>query len=108
MLMYYVLHSTNFKPYLCYVIKSKTIKINKMKTINSNNSVATIEIAKRVMFLIQVLIVGLFIPFSFIFGISYKNHTTVAEKSINIKKANPVNYEEVTIDFGKVLTNKNS
>lgn len=106
--MYYVLHSTNFKLYLCYVIKTKTIKINKMKTINSNRPVTTTEIAKRAMFLIQVLIVGLFIPFSFIFGISYKSPNTLAEKSINIKKANPANYEGVTIDFGKVLFDKNS
>jgi len=79
-----------------------------MKTINSNNSVAAIEIAKRAMFLIQVLIVGLFIPFSFIFGISYKNHNTVVKKSINIKKSNQVNSDFVTIDFGKVLSDKNS
>ena len=79
-----------------------------MKTINRNNSVATIDIAKRIMFLIQVLIVGLFIPFSFVFGISYKNHNTVAEKSINIKKSTQVNSDIVTIDFGKVLSDKNS
>ncbi len=78
-----------------------------MKTITSNNSVAAIDIAKRIMFLIQVLIVGLFIPFSFVFGISYKNHNTVAEKSINIKKSNQVNSDFATIDFGKVLSDKN-
>lgn len=79
-----------------------------MKTINRNNSIAAIEIAKRIMFLIQVLIVGLFIPFSFVFGISYKNHNTVSEKSINIKKPNQVNSDIVTVDFGKVLSDKNS
>ena len=79
-----------------------------MKTINSNNSVATIDIAKRIMFLIQVLIVGLFIPFAFVFGISYKSHNTVTEKSINIKTPTQLNSDIVTVDFGKVLSDKNS
>ena len=79
-----------------------------MKTITRNNSGATLDIAKRIMFLIQVLIVGLFIPFSFVFGISYKSHNPVAEKSINIKKTTQVVFDNVTVDFGKILSDKNS
>lgn len=79
-----------------------------MKTINRSYSKSNFDIAKRAMFLIQTLIVGLFIPFAFVFGISYKGHHTIAEKSINVTKQNPAVLDNVTVDFGKILSDKNS
>ncbi len=50
-----------------------------MKTITSNKSGEALEVAKRIMYSLQVLLVGLFIPFSFVFGISYKMPQVKAE-----------------------------
>lgn len=79
-----------------------------MKTIISNKSGVALDLAKRIMYSLQVLLVGLFIPFSFVFGISYKTHDTKAAKSINMKKQNQVSHQDNTVDLEKVLTEQNS
>ena len=57
-----------------------------MKTEISNHSGTVLEIANQIGYSLKVLIIGLFIPFSFVFGITYKRHDDVASKSINISK----------------------
>ena len=108
MLMYYVLHSTYFKLYLCYVINSKTIKKNKMKTALSNNRGAALEIANQIVYSLKVLVIGLFIPFSFVFGITYKRHNDVASKTININKSALNTSNNNTVDLPKMIPGRNS
>lgn len=79
-----------------------------MKTIISNKSGVALDLAKRIMYTLQVLLVGLFIPFSFVFGISYKTPNTKAARSITINKQNQVSHQDNTVDFEKVLTEQNS
>ncbi len=79
-----------------------------MKTIISNKSGEALDLAKRIMYSLQVLLVGLFIPFSFIFGISYNRHIESPENGINISKPNPVIADNTTVDLGKVLSDQNS
>jgi hypothetical protein len=82
--------------------------MKKMKTVTPNNSGTALDLAKRIMFLTQVLIVGLFIPFSFVFGITYNRHEDVAKKSININKPNQAISGNTTVDLGRFLSDKNS
>ncbi len=79
-----------------------------MKTVISNKAAEALEVAKRVNYSFQVLLVGLFIPFSFVFGISYKMPDTKSESSISISKQSQVNHVDNTVDLGKVLSEKNS
>lgn len=57
-----------------------------MKTTLSSKTGEVLEIAKQVMYPIQVLAIGLFIPFSFVFGITYKRHDQIGQKNANISK----------------------
>lgn len=79
-----------------------------MKTVNSNKSGEALDLAKRIIYSLQVLLVGLFIPFSFVFGISYKMPETKAASSISISKQNQVSQQDNTVDLAKVLSEKNS
>ncbi len=77
-----------------------------MKTVISNKPGEALEVAKRVIYSLQVLMVGLFIPFSFVFGISYKMPNTKSESSISISKQSQVSHANNTVDVGKVLSEK--
>ena len=79
-----------------------------MKTVISNQSGEALEVAKRVIYSLQVLLIGLFIPFLFVFGISYKMPNTKTESSISINKQTSAAHQDNTFDFGKVLSEKNS
>ena len=79
-----------------------------MKTVISNQSGEALEVAKRVIYSLQVLLVGLFIPFLFVFGISYKMPNTKAGSSISISKQSRASLPDNTVDLGKVLSEKNS
>lgn len=79
-----------------------------MKTIIGNKSGVALDLAKRIMYTLQVLLVGLFIPFSFVFGISYKTPDTKAGRSIHVNKQNQVSHPNNTVDLEKVLTEQNS
>lgn len=46
-----------------------------MKKLISNHSGEALELAKRIMYSLKVLVIGLFIPFTFIFGITYNRHS---------------------------------
>lgn len=80
-----------------------------MKTIISNETGKVLEIAKQALYSLQVLTVGLFIPFLFVFGISYNTpKPTKPEVETQISKPQQVSVNTVTVDFNKVLSNKNS
>ncbi len=79
-----------------------------MKTVISNKSGEALEIANRVIYSLQVLLVGLFIPFLFVFGISYKMPKAKAQSQINVREQFQVSQPENTVDLGKVLSEKNS
>jgi uncharacterized protein YrrD len=86
----------------------KTVKQQKMKKLISNTSGEALEIANQVIYSLKVLIIGLFIPFSFIFGITYNRHIENHESEINISKPNPVLSDNTNVDLAKILSDKNS
>lgn len=71
-----------------------------MKTSISNNSGEALEIAKQVLYSIKVLIIGLFIPFAFVFGITYKQNPVKPENGINVSKNVQMNTAKSTVSFG--------
>lgn len=80
-----------------------------MKTIISNKAGKALEIAKQALYSLQVVTVGLFISFLFVFGISC--HTPKPSKTVkelNISKPHQVSADLITADFNKVLSDKNS
>jgi hypothetical protein len=79
-----------------------------MKTIISNKSGEALDLAKRIMYSLQVLLVGLFIPFSFVFGISYNLPNTKVKPGFSISKQVQVSHPDNTVDLTKVLSEKNS
>ncbi len=79
-----------------------------MKKLFGNPTGEALEVAKRIIYSLKVLMIGLFIPFSFIFGISYNRHIESPENGINISKPNPVIVDNTTVDLGKVLSDQNS
>jgi hypothetical protein len=79
-----------------------------MKTVISNKSGEVLEVAKQWIYSLQVLLVGLFIPFLFVFGISYKMPKVKAETGISISKQNVVTPQSNLVDLGNVSPEKNS
>ncbi len=79
-----------------------------MKTVISNKSGEALEVAKQAMYSLQVLLVGLFIPFAFVFGISYNMPNAKAETNISISKQAQVSHPDNTVDLGTALSEKNS
>jgi len=79
-----------------------------MKKTISYRSEETLDIAKHVMYSVKVLAIGLFIPFSFVFGISYQRQANEPVKTINVSKASPVAVENNTIKTASFLPDKNS
>lgn len=77
-----------------------------MKTETSNNTGAALEIANQILYSLKVLVIGLFIPFSFVFGITYKRHNEVAAKSININKPG-VSANTNTVEINKMFSANN-
>jgi hypothetical protein len=47
-----------------------------------------LEVANQLAFSIKVLIIGLFIPFSFVFGITYKRSDNTVSQNAHIRKSN--------------------
>ncbi len=79
-----------------------------MKKLFGNPTGEALEVANQVMYSVKVLIIGLFIPFSFIFGISYNRNRVTSENGINISNPNPVIADNTTVDLAKVLSDQNS
>ena len=80
-----------------------------MKTTISNQSGDILEIANQVIYSAKVLAIGLFIPFLFVFGITYHTDKKVAQDEINVSKQQQIITEnKSTVDFGKALSDQNS
>ena len=78
-----------------------------MKKLFSNGTQEALEVANQVIYSFKVLMIGLFIPFVFIFGISYNTHTVIKGSEINMSKENvPTNNN--TVAFTKVLPDQNA
>lgn len=77
-----------------------------MKTISSNKSGEALEIAKQVLYSIKVLMIGLFIPFSFVFGITYKQNTVKQENGMNITRTEQMNTAKTTVHLGTLVDQK--
>lgn len=79
-----------------------------MKTIISRKTGEALEIAKQILYSLQVLTVGLLIPFLFVFGITYNAPKSLQQKEINIGKPGHANIDRTTMDISKVLPDQNS
>ncbi len=80
-----------------------------MKTVISSKTEKIFEIAKQTLYSLQVVTVGLFIPFLFVFGISYKTPKPVKPGiEINISKPEQVSADRITVDLTTVLSDKKS
>jgi hypothetical protein len=79
-----------------------------MNTVISNKTGETLEIAKRILYSVKVLSIGLFIPFLFLFGITYRQHAAMPENGIHISNPSNTVTENTTVDLGKILTDSNS
>jgi hypothetical protein len=79
-----------------------------MNTVISNKSGEALELAKRILYSVKVLSIGLFIPFLFVIGITYPKHATMPENVINISNPNHAITENTTVDLGKILSDQNS
>ncbi|HXR84783.1 MAG TPA: hypothetical protein VN722_10765 [Hanamia sp.] len=80
-----------------------------MKTIISNKSGEALEIAKSIFYSIQVLGIGLFIPFMFFFGISYNVPKEVQHESeVQSSKPAQLIWENTTVNYAKFLSDQNS
>ena len=78
-----------------------------MKTLFSSPTGKALEVANQVIYSMKVLMIGLFIPFAFIFGISYNRHNVTEQSGINISKENVVTNNN-TVAFAKVLPDQNA
>jgi hypothetical protein len=80
-----------------------------MKTTINNQSGDILEIANQVIYSAKVLTIGLFIPFLFVFGITYHTDNKVRQDEINVSKQHQVVTEnDATADFSKFLPDQNS
>jgi len=79
-----------------------------MNTVISNKSGEALELAKRILFSVKVLAIGLFIPFLFVFGITYRQHAAMPENGIHTSNPSQAVTENTTVDFGKILFDQNS
>ena len=79
-----------------------------MKTTFINNSWDILEISNQVIYSAKVLAIGLFIPFLFVFGITYHTDNKVAQEEINVNKHQGITENHSTVDFGKALSDQNS
>ncbi len=78
-----------------------------MKKLFSIPTGEALEVANQVIYSFKVLMIGLFIPFAFIFGISYNRHIATEQNGINISKENAV-INNNTVAFTNVLPDQNT
>lgn len=88
-------------------MKLKQLKTKKMKTLNSNKSGEALEIVKSILYSFKVLIIGLFIPFLFVFGITYNTPRQASKDGINISTPPQVTFDRITVDFNRPLSDQN-
>jgi len=78
-----------------------------MKTVISNKTGEALEVAKRIFYSIQVLGIGLFIPFMFVFGISYHlPEQAQNEREVHATNAEKLMGENNTVDYVKLLSHQ--
>lgn len=78
-----------------------------MKKLFSNPTGEALEVAKQVIYSIKVLLIGLFVPFTFMFGISYNRHMEGEKSGINISKEKIVTNNN-TVALTKLLPDQNA
>lgn len=79
-----------------------------MKPVNSSKTGIILESAKRALYSFQVLVIGLLIPFLFVYGISYRTPKDTSKDGINISKSQQVAADKTTIDLNQFLSDQNS
>jgi len=71
-----------------------------MNTVINSNENSMIELAKRSIYSFQVLIVGIAIPFLFLFGISNINQKKTQENETNeVKNVTQVSSKPITVFY---------
>jgi len=71
-----------------------------MNTVINSNENSMIELAKRSIYSFQVLIVGIAIPFLFLFGISNINQKKTQENDANeVKNVTQVSAKPITVFY---------
>ncbi|MGN6602679.1 MAG: hypothetical protein ACTHK8_09525 [Ginsengibacter sp.] len=78
-----------------------------MKKIIRNHSAVVSEVAHQIAYSLKVLMIGLFIPLVFLFGISYKTTTANDEGKIKIEKQE-VAVQQPSIDLSTTLPYQNA
>ncbi|HEY5369389.1 MAG TPA: hypothetical protein VIJ75_10380 [Hanamia sp.] len=79
-----------------------------MKTVISNKTRETLEVAKRILYSLKVVAIGLFIPFLFVLGITNNTPKKASKDGINICNLPQVVNDNVTVDFNQPLSDQNS
>lgn len=80
-----------------------------MKTVIISKTEKVLEIAKETLYSLQVLAVGLFISFLFLFGITYNTpKATKSTEEMNASNPRQAGTDKITVDFTKVLSDQNS
>jgi hypothetical protein len=79
-----------------------------MKTVISNKSGEALEVVKSIFYSMQVLAIGLFIPFMFFFGISYNLPKAGDETEVQTSKPAQLIWDNTTVDYAKFLSDQNS
>ena len=78
-----------------------------MKKIIRNHSAVVSEVAHQIAYSLKVLMIGLFIPLVFLFGISYKTTTANDGSKIKIEKQE-VAVQQPSIDLSTTLPYQNA
>lgn len=79
-----------------------------MKKLISNKTQEALEIAKRILYSLKVIAIGLLIPFLFIYGITKNTPTQTSKDEINCSRQQQVPNDRVTVDFNKPLFSQNA
>lgn len=79
-----------------------------MKTVISSKADKALEVAKRILYSLKVVSIGLFIPLLFILGISGNTPQKTKKDKVNYGKPYQLNNDQVTVDFNQTLWDHNS
>jgi len=79
-----------------------------MKTLISNKTSDIPGVAKRILYSLKVVTIGLFIPFLFVFGITSNTPKKAPVDGINIYHQKRAVNDNVTVNFNIPLSDKNS
>ena len=79
-----------------------------MKTVISNKTRQALEVAKSIFYSMQVLSIGLFIPFMFVFGVTYNLPKVQNESEVHVTQPRQAHFDNSTVDLGKVLSAQKS